>query len=94
MAGDRFIEAFAPQGIELATVAIGTVAIGELSCRHGAFHRHVFSRPGEQCGRLASRQKQAAIFSGADLLSRGWLANDNETIECIQQGTCFKRKRS
>ena len=59
MAGDRFTEAFAPQGIELATVAIGTVAIGELSCRHGAFHRHVFLAPGRAM-RAACLQAEAS----------------------------------
>jgi hypothetical protein len=45
IAGDRFTEALVRQGIELATTAIGTVAIGELSRLHGPFHRHdIFPR--------------------------------------------------
>jgi hypothetical protein len=64
MAGDRFTEAFVRQGIELATVATGTVAIGELSCRHGPFHRHVFLAPGRAIGLLASRAETSCNLLG------------------------------
>jgi hypothetical protein len=42
IAGDRLAESLIRQGIELATAAIGAVAIDELSRLHGPFHRHDF----------------------------------------------------
>ena len=71
MAGDRFTEAFVRQGIELATVAIGTVAIGELSCRHGPFYRHVVLAPGSAIGLLASRAEASCHLLGRGAVIEG-----------------------